>query len=1400
MKTVKHLSVLLAVLLVVSLLVVGFVVNADEPAVITVTNEAEFAAAMVEANAAATIELANDITLTNGNTAMPGAFTGTFDGKGFAISGITNTLFAKVSGGTVKNVTVNGAIVASNRDAATITVRADSNAVIENVTSNVNITVSGNQNDLNAGGIVGYGKKVTLTKCTYAGTYTVENGGGGGFGGIVGYVNNDNAASTYTDCAFTGTIVVNGTQTGTLNLGAIVGRAKSGPIAIVRATNLGTFNLNNAACAYNFGGIAGTLEDAGTTISGAFVQDTIALGEGVNANRVVFIGNAANGIVASGAIKLPDNYLANDGEGLAAVFAHMPADAYVKVNADVTLPAGTPTFTKADFSGTLDGQNHTVSGLSHTLFKKINGGTVKNIAFEGELNYDASVDGKDPARKAATLAWDAANVTLENVSSAVNITTTAYDLNAGGIIGYANEATLTNCTYTGTYEATWTADNGAVGGIVGYIRTNSGTNVYTNCVFAGTLNVHGAVEGKDMFVGGIIGKHRQNDVQFVDVTNTGVINADVTAGRVFVGGFLGQNQDCASITMSGIFDGTINAPGATVDNFLANDTAGTANTDGCKLPVKFDEGTIGRGQGGFVIGTETYSAFISVRNSATEGKFDYRFVIAADQEVYADAENLNLILTFTKDGAVVKTLTKNIKADLDIYAKATAAGNTYIAAEGDLLTGIVITNVPAEAWDDVTVTVADGETAVAAGTVAAEDVTEVALPGTFVEATSYGFENHHPDLDNQAAWILNTGDDTTITDGLADGTLTAVVTLDGEAKEIVDFYNSNGWVRLNLESAGFPAITKGETYTVVLDLYNADGELVYYTAEFEVESAIFSTHSAQNITLPGIGLSKLTVDTSKIACEGISNWGDGAAERLFDGNTQSTKIGGGVNGTFSVSFSLTEAKAISFYTFTTGGDTASFGRNPATWVLYGKVGEEWVALDTVGVDGHCGLVRVNRTPFSYAVDTPTVCIDYKIEFTTTESAFQMNELELFASEYDYTEAVDIAEEFILWGDAIEDWHNDEKTPWLVSCIENETLYPDIFANEKFNEKYEWKISVNGEAAFTPAEQSCYDGGSWGYLRSNLGAAYSKYSEFDIFMIIVEKETGKVAYFYDIDTLHYGFLLDENKPDDVVAIAPEDITVTAGPDLDGSEGAKKAFDGLFNTKVCTGANGAENAIIATLANTTTLRGIGLANGGDNESYTGRTVLAFEIYVSADGTNWGEPVYATTGEGKDKGDYNTNFMEIYYGFEAPVDAKYVKVVVNNGELYQLSEIFLYTNNTLEEALTTVDSKVPVYYDRDITAGDFVIGLTVDSAGGHFNQTSIAQLTAEGAYAFVKEGDEYVRYNVSTLRTDRHCDIFFILDGFTPVAGTEYEIHFFFIGSESCSHPGGRLYLTGNAWKAL
>lgn len=1020
--------------------VTGFIgsgaVATDEGNVIAtpVATADEFRTAIAEKKAY--IVLTADIDLGEaGNVTLEDTFSGVFDGQGKTISGITNTLFKQLTG-TFKNVTLNGAIVADGtaegadnnelRKTATVARDARDGAVVENVVSNVDITLTAF--NLNAGGIVGYAKAVTMKNVTYAGDLTVNwTNNDAGIGGIVGWSSiGGSDTSEYIDCVFTGSITVNETagagKTGSIS--AILGLAKGGKHVISRAINAGELAVNTGGAGYNwFGGIVAAFDNAtNSTITGSLVAPKNVLVNGnPNTQRTFFAKAIGCTITGFGAFHMADgSWIANDGEGFAAVLKYMPADAVVKLAADVTLPAGTPTYTTGDFSGTLDGQGKTVSGLSHTLFKKIKGGTVKNITFEGELNYDASVDGKDPARKAATLAWDAANVTLENVTSNVNITTVAYDLNAGGIIGYANEATFTNCVYGGTYTATWTDADGAVGGIAGYIRTNSGTNVYTNCAFTGTLNVNGGVDGKSMYVGGIVGKHRQQTVNVVDFTNTGVINVETTKGNIYVGGFIGTDNDVATLTMSGLFDGTITAPeGATVDPFLADDAGSPADLTGCKKLAKFDQGTITLDKdGAYLLGTDSYAAFLSVRDGATEGTQDYRFVIVADGETYKAGTDVKLALTFTKDGAAVKTLTKTF-AELELYAKATAAGNAYAAADGCFLTGIVVTGVPADAWDAVTVTVVDGETTLATG---------------------------------------------------------------------------------------------------------------------EVKNA--------NVT----------------------------AQTLY---------------------------------------------------------------------------------------------------TITENTIDLNEVE-----------------GAVYSIAIEEHHESHNyNPAFVVCIDNAAIYKDIYSGG-YNPNYTWYLSVNGGAEFIPASFSEYDGGEWGYLRAELGADYATVGEFNITLAIVDNATGNAVYYSEF-YIYYDFYYDETKPNGITAIAPEDITVTAGPDLDGDEGAKKAFDGKHNTKVCTGDVGAENALIVELKNTFSLVGVGICNANDNEGSTGRTVLDFEIYVSADGTTWGEAVLVATKGDKDKADYSTNFMEMYYGFDAAVEAKFVKVVVNNDGLYQISDVLLYTGEA-EEVVD--DGKMP------------------------------------------------------------------------------------------------------------
>lgn len=241
---------------------------------------------------------------------------------------------------------------------------------------------------------------------------------------------------------------------------------------------------------------------------------------------------------------------------------------------------------------------------------------------------------------------------------------------------------------------------------------------------------------------------------------------------------------------------------------------------------------------------------------------------------------------------------------------------------------------------------------------------------------------------------------TAVMDAIANDGAFAVVSIDGELFKIEQYANSGNFFRFNVESAGATLIS-GISYEIIVYVYNADSVMTHYTKAETIVSALSTANAPEraplNVTLPE-GLNKVTVKADSIAAaEGFSAWGDGPAKNLFDGDTAGTKIGGGTNGSVTVTFSLDAAATVTYYTLYTGGDTASnSGRNPLGWTLYGEVNGEWVELSTVAATktNVTGLEATNSTPYSYAVSAAKECVNYKIVFVTG-GAFQLNEMELF---------------------------------------------------------------------------------------------------------------------------------------------------------------------------------------------------------------------------------------------------------------------------------------------------------------------------------------------------------------------------------------------------------------------
>ncbi len=274
----KTLSILMALCMVLS--VCFFSVSAAEAKVGTVaadykpegtaiTDAAGFAAMAADGN----YYLANDITIDatwNAGAAVSStyadntAFTGTLDGNGKTIT-TSAPLFANLQG-TVKNLTVEGAIDGNGIHAANITLWTKGTLTVDNVYTKATIT-----NGNTCGGIVGYaatGSVVNISNCRNDADITCTNQ----IGGMAGYVQDD--VVNITNC-------VNYGDLRTENYGAgIIGR---------------------------FGRDAGALPDSVATISGCVNYGKVSSAKGQSAG---ILGYLVGGATISGCVNYGD--ISND--------------------------------------------------------------------------------------------------------------------------------------------------------------------------------------------------------------------------------------------------------------------------------------------------------------------------------------------------------------------------------------------------------------------------------------------------------------------------------------------------------------------------------------------------------------------------------------------------------------------------------------------------------------------------------------------------------------------------------------------------------------------------------------------------------------------------------------------------------------------------------------------------------------------------------------------------------------------------------------------------------------------------------------------------------------------------------------------------------------------------------
>ena len=230
-----------------------------------------------------------------------------------------------------------------------------------------------------------------------------------------------------------------------------------------------------------------------------------------------------------------------EGTGIANLSALEGSNGTFYLTADVGSAENPVTTTVAAFSGTLDGNGHTVY-TSVPLFAALNGATVKNLTVEGSISFTNTTT---TWADCGALANTTTGLTLDHVTNNASLTVAANSghVRAGGLIGSATGTLIfSNCVNNGAIAGSSTGGKQVnTGGLVG--KTLAGNTIaktiFTNCVNNGAISNSSSVI---LLAGGMVGHfERAEEYLFENCSNT----ADITtSANCKIGGLVGvTNQN-----------------------------------------------------------------------------------------------------------------------------------------------------------------------------------------------------------------------------------------------------------------------------------------------------------------------------------------------------------------------------------------------------------------------------------------------------------------------------------------------------------------------------------------------------------------------------------------------------------------------------------------------------------------------------------------------------------------------------------------------------------------------------------------------------------------------------------------------------------------------------------------
>lgn len=222
------------------------------------------------------------------------------------------------------------------------------------------------------------------------------------------------------------------------------------------------------------------------------------------------------------------------------------------------------------FSGTFDGDNHSIQNLSFSaasgnyvgIFGYIDSGTVKNLHV---VNSTISVT---TATNIGALAGAVVGSHLENCSVNYTLTTGDAAQFVGGLAGQAAMSILTNCSTHGTL----TVGKGSkqVGGLVG----NSSSNMI-DCLTSGDIITVGSGGNACYSIGGLVGLHN-GQAGPIDGCSSSM---SITPGGAAytIGGLVGKHTqgNISNCSATGSIHGSYNVGGLIGESIIAEGSYGT---------------------------------------------------------------------------------------------------------------------------------------------------------------------------------------------------------------------------------------------------------------------------------------------------------------------------------------------------------------------------------------------------------------------------------------------------------------------------------------------------------------------------------------------------------------------------------------------------------------------------------------------------------------------------------------------------------------------------------------------------------------------------------------------------------------------------------------------------------